>query len=414
MSSSIDRALTLLSISRFKEAQEAAQEALASDPSSIQAYLVIAQAALQLDKLDEALNAANQAIGLAPELAPCFQVRARIQLARKKYKAAVEDCQQALEIDPHSASTFGVLAWCFIGQSDWKKALEAAEQGLEEDPEDTICQNARARSLMFLKQTDQAFQSIDSMLARDPENPVTHTLAGWAKLQAKQHDEALKHFSEALRQDPNLGYAREGLITAMKAKNPIYGALLSYSFFMAGLKPGTQFAVLIGGFIAYQVIVRSLAASGYPLLAAIVVAIWMILVVLTWAGDAIFNMLLLFHPFGRMVLSTSQKWISAGVAAVVAAGLGVMFASFFAVPNLLFTGLGLMLVCLPLAFALRLEGRSQMISLGIAGACTAALLGSAIMMLSGSTSENAENLQRLALYALIAFSWIGPSALKRI
>ncbi|GHB92343.1 tetratricopeptide repeat protein [Cerasicoccus arenae] len=415
MSDSLNRAWALLNIRRFKEAQQAAQEALATNPDSVGAHLIIAQAALNQDQPREALEAVNRAISLEPNSPLCYIARARIYLTLNKHKLARTDCEQALELDPHDADIFGVLAWTYAAEGRWRETLEQAEHGLALDPDESNCINARTRALMFLKQNERAFQSIDSALARDPEDAYTHANAGWAKLQAGQREAALDHFTEALRREPHFEYARQGLISAMKAKSPIYGALLSYSFFMTSLPQGKRIAIILGGFIGYQIIVRSLEASGHFLLAGIVMAIWVALVLLTWAGDAIFNLLLLLNKRGRMILSTQQKWISTGVGAVLTigfTGLGLSFSSPDLSP-LFMTAIGFLLLCLPLAYAGQLRGRNFKLTLGLAAGCTVALVASAILFFTGAEPEKTGNLRDLAIYALVIFSWVGPSALKR-
>jgi len=412
MADSLHRAVTLMDVRRFAEARQAAQEALAHEPNSAAAHLVMAEASLHLDEPQAAIDSAEQAIAAAPDLAPAFIMRARGRLARHQPKEARPDLERALELEPHDAQTFGLLAWTHVADRNWREALEAAEQGLQEDPEETNCVNARARALMYLKQPDRAFETIHAALAQDPDDAYTHANAGWAKLQARDRDAALEHFSQSLRRDPSNEYARQGLITAMKAKNPVYGALLSYTFFMAGLKPGAQFAIVIGALVIYNVVFRSLLAAGLPLLAVIVIALYLSFVLLTWAGDAIFNALLLFNRHGRQILSASQKAISVTVGATVASGFGLMGYAVLMNQPFFFTGLGFLLVCLPLAYAGRLRGKNQKIALGVAGGCATALLASIALTVTGFDPEKSDNLRDLAILALVAFNWIGPSALK--
>jgi len=412
MADPLQRAVTLLDIRRYADARQAAQEALAQEPDSVAAHLVMAEAALNLNEPKAAEESADNAIAAAPDFAPAFVMRARTHLARNQHRKARPDLERALEIDPHDAQTFGLLAWTQVAEKNWRQALKTAEQGLEEDPEEGNCINARARALMYLKQSDRAFETIHSHLARDPDDAYTHANAGWAKLQAKDRDAALDHFSQSLRRDPTNEYAREGLITAMKAKNPIYGALLSYTFFMAGLKPGVQFAIVIGGLLAYNLVFRTLLAAGLPLLAVIVIALYMSFVLLTWSGDAIFNLLLLFDRHGRQILSATQKGIATAVGVTIASGFAVMTFAVMAGVPLFFTGIGFLLVCLPLAYAGKLAGQNQKIALGIAASCAVALASVVVLTLTGFDPEKTGNLNDLAILALIAFNWIGPAVLK--
>lgn len=420
MSPSLQRAFALLEVHRYKEAQHAAIEALSENPDDVTAHLVIAQASLQLEQYNKALEAANTSISLAPDVAECYLTRARAYLATNKAKLARADCTQALELDPYKAETFGVLAWAHAAESHWREAIDAAEQGLELDPEETNCINARARSLMFLRQGHRAFEGIEAALARSPDDAYTHANAGWAKLQAGDREAALNHFTEALRLEPELEVAREGLIAAMKAKSPIYGALLSYTFFMTSLRPGMQFAVLVGAFIAYQITWRLLEANGYMLAAGLTICAWISAVLLTWAGDAVFNLLLLITNRGRQILSPAQKGISVAVASTLLMGFGSVAIFFYlrsinpTVGNpMFFIGIGFLLSCIPLSYAGRCQGKKLHICLGIYAGCSALLALAALLHFTGAERERVLSVRDLAIYALVAFSWIGPSILQR-
>lgn len=415
MTDSLHRAFELLRIKRYKEAQSAAQEVLAKNPHSVGAHIIIAQAAMQLNQPHEALDSVNRAIGMAPDEAECFVTRARIFLSQKRNKQARADCEKAIELDPNNAAVYGILAWSYGADGDWPNTLRFANEGLEKDPEEGNCVNARARALLYLNKGDQAFEAIGRALSRDPDDVYTHTNAGWAKLQAGDREAALNHFTEALRREPNYTYARDGLIAAMKARSPIYGALLAYSFFMTGLKPSMRIAVLIGAFIVYQISWRTLVAKGHLLLAGIIVTLWMGLVLLTWAGDAIFNLLLMLDRRGRQILSTSQKWISVAVASTCALGFTTMIAYFvFLGTNPLFLiGVGFLLCCLPLAYAGRLEGKKLHICVAISLVCMLLLSVSTIMHFVGFEIPQVHSVRDIAIYILVAFSWIGPAALSR-
>ncbi|WP_309397863.1 tetratricopeptide repeat protein [Cerasicoccus maritimus] len=415
MTETLNRAWELLNIRRFKDARAAAQEALSTDPHSVGAHIIIAQAAIQQDQPMEALESINRAIGMAPDEPECFITRARIYIDLKRIKQARSDGELALRMSPDNAAVYGVLAWTYGADGDWLKALQFANDGLKVDPEDSNCINARARALLFLNKNSEAFETIEHALANDPEDVYTHTNAGWAKLQAGDRESALNHFTEALRREPNYSYARDGLIAAMKAKSSIYGALLAYSFFMTGLRPISRVGVLIGAYLVYQVSWRTLVARGHLMEAGIIISLWMCLVLLTWAGDAIFNLLLMLSRRGRRILTTSQKWISAAVAFTCYLGFSITLL-YFALyePNPLFlTGIGFLLTSLPLAYAGRFKGKKLGICLTISFVCMALLLISAYMHFAGYEIPQIHLVRDTAIFILVAFSWIGPSILAR-
>lgn len=418
MAAPLQRAQAMLDIHRFKEAQQAAQEALGENPESLMAHLIIFEASLRLGDAKQALSSANTAIGLAPDDALPYLARARANLNLKKNKQARIDCNQAIQLAPNNAQTFGILAWAHGADGQWKEALEAAEAGLELDPEESNCVNARARALMFLHQGRLAFETIDSALARDPEDAFTQTNAGWAKLQAGDREAALNHFTEALRREPDFEFAREGLIAAMKAKSPIYGALLAYTFFMTSLRASYRLAIVVGAFLAYQLTWATLMDNGYLAIGGVVVSLWISLVLLTWAGDAIFNVLLLLNSQARRILSTSQKWISITVVTTLIVGFSCIltYTNWYFQKNfspLFWIGVGYLMSCMPLAYAGRVRGKNQTKCLIFYAASIFLITAATVMHFAGIDKEYVHLLRDLAIYSLVAFSWVGPSILQR-
>ena len=78
----------------------------------------------------------------------------------------------------------------------------------------------------------QANATVEASLARDPDNPYTHQAQGFAMLQQGDAKRALKHFQEALRLSPGFEPARNGLLVALRAKNPAYRLLLRFFLWM--------------------------------------------------------------------------------------------------------------------------------------------------------------------------------------
>ncbi len=417
MTESLQRAYALLEIHRYQEAQRAAMEALAESPESVNAHLVMAEASISLDQYDNALNSANRAIGLAPNESECYLTRARIFLATKRSRLATNDCQLALQYNPANAPAYGVLAWCRAMDGRWRETLEISEKGLEVDPEESNCVNARARALLFLHEDERALEGIDAALARHPDDAYTHANAGWVKLQAGDRGAALNHFTEALRREPDFEVAREGLIASIKASSPIYGALLAYTFFMTSLRPGMRLAIAVGAYIAYRITWVTLVDNGHYVTGGIIVCLWISLVLLTWAGDAIFNLLLMLTSQGRRILSTTQQWLALAVAATLVSGFSCIFIYFdlYLLKNfgpMFWIGIGLLMACMPLAHAGRVSGQNLNVCLGLYIGSVLLLILTTIMHFNGVNRDIVVSVRDLVIFALLAFSWVGPSILE--
>jgi hypothetical protein len=145
----------------------------------------------------------------------------------------------------------------------------------------------------------EAGEAIDTALARDPENAATHANKGWALLHEGKADEALPYFKESLRLKPNLDWARQGIVEAMKARNPVYGMMLRYFLWMSTLSSRARWGVLVGGYFFSRI-------TG-------LLALWLLFVLFTWIAEPFFNLLLRLNRFGRQALSREQivesNWI---------------------------------------------------------------------------------------------------------
>src|SRR5262249_19742642 len=155
------------------------------------------------------------------------------------------------------------------------------------------CNNLRAMALVKLGRPAEAGATIDAALARDPENALSHANQGWAYLERNEPAKALEHFREALRLDPTSAWARMGVLSALKARNPVYRVMLQFFLWTAKLSRQAQWALLLS-FILGQSLLRSIGQS-YPALAPVVYPIGLAIfgfLVMTWIADPLFNLLL--------------------------------------------------------------------------------------------------------------------------
>jgi tetratricopeptide (TPR) repeat protein len=226
---------------------------------------------------------------------------------RNRHGQAIEAINKAIALSPYNPVFFALLAAAQFDCRRWREALDAAQRGLAIDPENARCINLRAMALVKLGRRGEAGAAIDSALVRDPEDAMTHANQGWTLLHANDPRQAMRHFQEALRLDPENDWARAGIVEALKAHNPIYRVMLAYFLWIARLRGRAQWAIIVGGYIGYQ-LMRNAAASQpslRPLLWPLMIA-YIIFAYLTWLADPFFNLMLRVHPIGRHALSRTQ------------------------------------------------------------------------------------------------------------
>lgn len=410
MNPRLERAFLLFDQNRHELAEAELRQALLDEPDNPRALALLAICLSEREQYAEATETAERAIRAAPDSPLGFQALASVLNDRNRFKEAQAAIEEALRLDPYDVRSFGALAQTLIFQKEWQSALNVAESGLDIDAEDVDCANLRAIALVKLGRREEAGAMIDVALGKNPDNPITHANQGWTLLEQGQPKKAMEHFREALRLDPNNEWARGGIVEALKARNFIYAIMLRYFLWMARLKPGAQWGVLIGVFIGNSLLARLSDAN--PALVPWIVPLRILLftfIVMTWTAGGLFNLLLRGNRFGRLALSheetVASNWLGLTLfLALVSLGFCVWFGfeSVFLVPLIVF---GLLL--LPVAGAFRGEGwkRRTLIAatIGIAaiGLTAAALAVTSIFQ----PRETAESLQGYSGDALMAFVW---------
>jgi Tfp pilus assembly protein PilF len=302
------RALVLFEQSRLDLAEPEVRKALAGDPDNALAHAMLSICMLEREDWTAATDEARTAVRLAPESPFSHATLARVLANRQCLDEALESVEESLRLDPTDPDTYALAALIQTQRRDWSKALHAAEQGLEHDAEHVGCNNARAMALTKLGRTAEAGKTLAAALEREPENAWSHANLGWASLHEGKSKQALEHFREALRLDPTEGYARSGLVEALKARNPLYGLMLRYFLFMSRLSGRAQWGLVIGAYVIFRML-RGLAQSNpkwAPWITPVLVA-YFVFVVLSWLAEPLFNLLLRMNPYGRHALSADQR-----------------------------------------------------------------------------------------------------------
>lgn len=303
----VTRAQLLMQQHRYELAEQELRRALGDQPDEPVLHAMLALCMLNLERKDAALDLAQRAVHLGPDIPFCHYVLAAVWHARDDWKPALGAVQQAIALDPYDADHFSLLASIHIGRKNWQEALAAAQRGLEIDAEDTRCANMRAIALTQLGRRDEAGQTIRASLGRNPEDPTSHANMGWTLLHKGEPHQAMTHFAEALRLDPSHQWARHGIVEALKARNIIYRRFLRYALFMSRLKPGTQWALLIGIVVGINIVAR-VPVEGPLFIGVLAVVFGYFVFVLTgWIANPLFNLLLRLDKFGRMVLSDEEQ-----------------------------------------------------------------------------------------------------------
>ncbi len=308
MSAHLQRAQLLLAQSRPADAEQEAMRALAQQPDDPQTLALLALSRLDQGQRDPALEAAQQAVGLAPDLPYFHYVHALVHHRLDHEEEAFRAAQEALRLDPADPDHHSLLASIELARRRWPAALEAAEQALALNPEHVGAANLRSMALVRLGRKAEAMETVDYALHRAPDDAFSHANQGWNCLHRNDPKQAQEHFREALRLDPTLDYAREGMLEALKARNPVYRGMLAYFLWLGRQSAKFQWVFILGIFFGSSA-ARSLSAAQpqlnwlwWPLL-----GLFYVFVYLSWTAVPMFTLLLRFDRFGRHVLTDDQR-----------------------------------------------------------------------------------------------------------
>lgn len=318
----LQRASMLLERSRFSEAETELRQALAIDSQNADAHSLLALVLSAQEKHDEAIREARVGRSLAVDSPNSHYVLAHVLLETDQVDEAKLAIEEAIRGDPDNPRFYAVLGQIFLEKRDWQGALQAAEQGLRLNPHDIECTNLRALAMVQLGRKADASVVIRAALAREPESSLTHANQGWTYLHQNQPRQALVHFREALRLNPNYGWARQGMIEALKAHNPIYRLMLGYFLWMSRLSGQAQWGIILGGFFGGRIVVRALESD--PHLAPIlypVIAVYIAFALMTWTAPVLFDLVLRLHRDGRLALTREKLIASNWVGSFIVAAL---------------------------------------------------------------------------------------------
>jgi len=319
----VDRAEMWLQRGRFDKAEPELREALATDPDNAELLAQLARCVTETDRKEEATEIARRAVGQDPGHPYCHEILAYTLLRRGRGKEAAAAARQALRLDADDPDLWSVLGDALCIQRRWEDAERAARRGLSLDPEHTGCLNVRAFARLQRGKREAADVDFGAALRHDPDNPATHCNIGLAALRTRDHARARTHFREALRLDPSLGAAREGLVEALKASNPVYGWLLYFMLQLTRIDPRWVFGILILTVFARRFL-RSMADENPAASPYLMAVFWLLAgaVLLTWFASPLMAFALMLSRDGRMVLDRLEKAQALTVSCCLAAALG--------------------------------------------------------------------------------------------
>jgi hypothetical protein len=191
--------------------------------------------------------------------------------------------------------------------------------------------------------------------------------------------------------------------------------VLRYFLWMAKLSGRARWAVILGGYFGAKLLRKAAAANpgAAPFLWTIL-ALYVVFCLLTWLADPLFNLLLRLDRFGRLVLSREEivasNWVGA---CLLLAVLGAALGAAFGFGALLWSGVGLFALLIPLAATFQCRPGWPRTAMSAYTASVAALGGAGLgLRLAGSSSAGA--LLALFVLGLAGATWVGNALVSSV
>ncbi|MFY0592004.1 tetratricopeptide repeat protein [Roseivirga sp.] len=305
---SLDRAELLINQGKIELAIEQLKGVLLEEPTNAYALTYMALCQLRQGEAEEAIASAKLALASNPEIDFALYVISASHLNLENYKKSENAIAKAISFNPNQPDYYGLKAQLKLISKDYKEAIELAQKGLTIDAEHLFCRNMLSTAQLKSGDKEGSFRTINKALELDPENPLSHANYGWAELEKGSHKKALGHFKEALKYDPHDEYARSGMLETLKAKYVLYRIFLKYYFFMANLKSGTQWAILIGIVVINRLIRGGAESLGeYGFLLNYVSYALILFMVSTWVIEPVFNFFMRLNTYSRYLLTNKES-----------------------------------------------------------------------------------------------------------
>ena len=378
-----------------------------ADPVDPDAWLMLTLVRADLGDGEGAGQAARGLLQLAPGHPRAHWAAGVAAVTARDYREAERQAGIALDLADDQASAWALLARVHAERGGWEESLASAEKGLAVDPEHVPSANYRALALRQLGRHAEADAAFEELAAAAPLSAFSNAGRGWALLRQGARADAEESFREALRLEPDSTWARDGLLTAIKAKNPVYRALLKYFDWMELRSSRERTVFAIGGLVVFNLL-RAIA-DARPAFGPLVwpaIALYALFLFSTGLAEPVSNLALMANPRARRLLGTDRRIGALAVAGAlsVALGAGIVAivardsdAAIFAIPFLF--------LLIPIAAAFQCPvGWARTAMVGYAGALAACALASFFV---------GEEL-RWALFAIVAIGSIAASWITRI
>ena len=293
MSPHLDRGLLLYNSRRYEAAEKEFRAALAEDPDFDYAHRMLCLCLLYQRKLEMAAEEGRIAISCEPNEPFNYYSLALVLAEQRLWRQAEDAIDIAKQMEPETAVFHAEDARIAYCQSRFEEALTKIDMAVSLDPTDDAHMRLKAWILIELGKLDEADAAADDALALNPESAYGFAAKGQIMLKRKRVGPAIVNFRHALAIDPTLSWAREGLMEALRRRNPVYGVVLTLQWM------GEPWS---GGGISYLAFNPGLLIGG----ATISIIAHVVGTIMKIVGPHLLLVMMMFDPVAREALAPDE------------------------------------------------------------------------------------------------------------
>ncbi|MGH7470668.1 MAG: tetratricopeptide repeat protein [Longimicrobiales bacterium] len=247
----------LLEDGQVEEALQLIDDALELSPDESGLLALRALLLVDLDRRDEAAAAARRARDVDPDNSFAHFALGEVALAQGEVQHAIAAAQAAQHLDPDYVEAALLEARARARAGHWPRVQQIAQRIVSEHPDQEGASVLLALASEMPMEAPLSAERWDALAGRFPLNAFARAGRAWTQLQTGDARAAETEFRQALTLAPGLEWARAGLVTALKARNPVYRMLLLLCVRLSRLPRRTQNMLLIGGVIGYNMLRRA-------------------------------------------------------------------------------------------------------------------------------------------------------------
>ena len=211
--------------SKFEEAIEAYNKALAIKPDHENAYYNMGIAFKSQGKLDEAVEAYKKAIFIKPDYVNAYNNMGNAFKSQGKLDEAVEAYKKAIFIKPDYVNAYNNMGIALQEQNKLEDAIEAYNKALAIKPDYAEAYNNMGVTLQAQNKQEDAIEAYGKALAIEPDYADAYNNMGNALQEQNNLDEAIEVYKKALSIKPDYADAYNNIGNALRVQGKLEEAM---------------------------------------------------------------------------------------------------------------------------------------------------------------------------------------------